>query len=264
MAWRFGVAAVCVWGAVVATGHRPPSRERWPELALLGALYAVSGGGFLASLETISAGVATLLFFTYPAVVVLAGALFLDEVITRHRLGALALTVGGCALTAGGGGGADAAGVGLALLAMGAISAYVILGRRALERSAALGGAAVILTVTALVTAGLAFLRGGLALGGGAEAAAWTVLTGLVGTAIPVTLFLVALRRMPAGKVALYSTVEPVLTVLLAAAVLGERMSWVQLAGGALVVAGVGWLRLERGSAVGAGPASEGAGAAGP
>lgn len=249
---------------VLALGHRPPARERWPELALLGALYAVSGSGFLASLELISAGVATLLFFTYPAVVVLAGSLLLDEPLTGHRLGALALTVGGCALTAGGGGGADVAGVGLALLAMGAISAYVILGRRAIERSAALGGAAVILTVTAVLTAGMAAFRGDLHLGGGPDAAAWTALTGLVGTAFPVTLFLVALRHMQAGKVALYSTVEPVLTVLLAAAVLGERMSAVQLAGGALVVVGVAWLRLERRPGSPGVPASDGPGGAGP
>lgn len=258
IAWRFAVAAAGVWVAVATFGRGLPARDRWPELALLGALYAVSGSGFLASLELIPAGVATLVFFTYPAVVVLAGALLLDEPLSRYRLGALVLTVGGCALTAGAGGGADPAGVGLALIAVGGISGYVLLGRRALARSAAMGGSAVILSVTAVLTAAVALLRGGLRLGGGPEAVGWTVLAGVVGTALPVTLFLVALRRMQAGKVALYSTVEPVLTVLLAAAVLDERMSAVQLAGGALVVAGVGWLRLERREASDAVAASDG------
>lgn len=257
VAWRFTVAAAATWVLLALLGRRPPSAGRWGELALLGTLYAVSGTGFLASLEMISAGVATLLFFTYPAVVVLAGALFLDETLTGHRVVALVLTVGGCALTAGGGSEVDPAGIGLALMAMAAISGYVLASRRALTRSPALGGAAIILTVTAAITSAVAATQGGLALGGGAEAAGWTLLTGLVGTAFPVTAFLVALKHLGAGKVALYSTVEPVITVGLAALVLGERMTPLQLGGGALVVAGVAWLRME-GRAAGAGPVDGG------
>lgn len=258
VAWRFAIAAAAVWAVLGLTGRPAPSPGRWPGLALLGGLYAVSGTGFLASLELISAGVATLLFFTYPAVVVLAGAALLDEPLGRHRGVALVLTVGGCALTAGAGGGADPIGVGLALLATLAIATYVLASRRALRESPAVGSAAVILTVTATITAGVAVVQGGIDLGGGTEAVTWTVLTGLVGTAFPVTMFLVALQHLDAGKVALYSTVEPVITVLLAAAVLGERMTGLQLAGGALVVAGVAWLRRERPAPAGAGPAEGG------
>ena len=233
-----------MWIVLVVVGHAPPAPGRWPELALLGGLYSVSGTGFLASLEHLSAGVATLVFFTFPAAVVLGGAFFLDEPLGRRRAGALVLTVSGCALTAGAGGGADLVGVALALTAMVAIASYVLASRRVMSRSAALGSSAVILTTTAVVTAVVAVVQGGLRLGGGAEAVGWTVLTGLVATALPATMLLVALQHLDAGKVSLYSTAEPVLTVLLAALVLGERMSALQLGGGALVVAGVTWLRL--------------------
>ncbi len=246
VAWRFGIGAAAVWLVIAVTGRDPPARERWTELALLGALYSVSGAGFLGSLEHLTAGVATLLFFTFPAAVVLGGALFLDEPLDARRGVALVLTVGGCALTAGAGGGADAAGVALALTAMIAIAGYTLASRRVMSRSPALGGSAVILTVTAAVTCVLALVQGGLRLGGGGEAVGWALLTGLVGTAVPVTLFLVALQHMDAGKVSLYSTAEPVITVLLAAAALGERMTALQLGGGALVVAGVAWLRTSR------------------
>lgn len=250
VAWRFGVAAVAVWLVIALAGRRPPSPERWTELALLGGLYSVSGAGFLASLEHLTAGVATLLFFTFPATVVLGGALFLDEPLDARRGVALVLAVGGCALTAGAGGGANLTGVALALTAMLAIAGYTLASRRVMSRSPALGGSAVILTVTAAVTSALAVARGGLALGGGVDAVGWALLTGLVGTAFPVTMFLVALQHLDAGKVSLYSTAEPVLTVLLAAAVLGERMTALQLGGGALVVAGVAWLRMSRTPAV--------------
>lgn len=244
VAWRFGIAAAAVWLVIALTDRRPPTSGRWGELALLGALYSVSGAGFLASLEYLSAGVATLLFFTFPAAVVLGGALFLDEPLDARRGVALLLTVGGCTLTAGAGGGADAVGVALALTAMLAVAAYTLASRRVMSRSAALGGSAVILTVTAAVTSVLALVQGGLRLGGGADALGWALLTGIVGTAVPVTMFLVALQHLDAGRVSLYSTAEPVITVLLAAAVLGERMTALQLGGGALVVAGVAWLRL--------------------
>lgn len=246
VAWRFGVAAAAVWLVIALTDRSPPPSERWLELGLLGALYSVSGAGFLASLEHLTAGVATLLFFTFPAAVVLGGALFLDEPLDARRCVALVLTVGGCALTAGAGGGAEAVGVALALTATLAIAAYTLASRRVMSRSAAPGGSAVILTVTAAVTSALALARGGLRLGGGGEALGWALLTGVVGTAVPVTMFLVALQHLDAGKVSLYSTAEPVITVLLAAAVLGERMTALQLAGGGLVVAGVAWLRLSR------------------
>jgi drug/metabolite transporter (DMT)-like permease len=56
---------------------------------------------------------------------------------------------------------------------------------------------------------------------------------------IAISLFLASLPRIGAARASLLSTVEPVVTVLLAAALLGDRLSPVQIAGGALVLAAV-------------------------
>ena len=48
--------------------------------------------------------------------------------------------------------------------------------------------------------------------------------------------FLASLPRIGAARASLLSTVEPVVTLVLAAALLGDRLSPIQLAGGALVL----------------------------
>jgi drug/metabolite transporter (DMT)-like permease len=69
----------------------------------------------------------------------------------------------------------------------------------------------------------------------------WGVAFGiaLFPTMVAISLFLASLPRIGAARASLLSTVEPVVTVLLAAALLGDRLSPVQIAGGALVLAAV-------------------------
>jgi drug/metabolite transporter (DMT)-like permease len=56
---------------------------------------------------------------------------------------------------------------------------------------------------------------------------------------LAISLFLAGLPRIGAARAALLSTWEPVVTVLLAAAILGDRLSIVQAIGGVLVILAV-------------------------
>jgi drug/metabolite transporter (DMT)-like permease len=56
---------------------------------------------------------------------------------------------------------------------------------------------------------------------------------------IAISLFLASLPRIGAALAALLSTVEPVVTIALAAVILGERLSAVQFVGGALILLAV-------------------------
>ena len=60
----------------------------------------------------------------------------------------------------------------------------------------------------------------------------------LVSTVLAVGLFVVGLKHLGASRTALISTLEPVLTMLLAALFLAERLAPAQFVGGALVLAG--------------------------
>lgn len=95
-------------------------------------------------------------------------------------------------------------------------------------------------------TASLLFYTGGMALGGASRSVAMALLLGTVGTAIPIPLFLAGVKLIGPGKAAIYSTVEPALTVSMAALILGEPLTGAQLAGGGLILAAVVWLRAER------------------
>jgi drug/metabolite transporter (DMT)-like permease len=58
----------------------------------------------------------------------------------------------------------------------------------------------------------------------------------IVGTVLPVTLFLAGVGRVGPTAASLLSTLEPVFTLALGALVLGESLSPVQVLGGALVL----------------------------
>lgn len=66
----------------------------------------------------------------------------------------------------------------------------------------------------------------------------------LFGTLVPFSLYLAGLARISAAHASVTSTLEPAVAAAVAFAVLGESLAWPQLAGGALVLAGIGLLHL--------------------
>jgi len=63
-------------------------------------------------------------------------------------------------------------------------------------------------------------------------------------TVVPFLLLAEGIRRIGASREALITTIGPPVTLVLAFFLLGESMTWIQLAGSALVILGV--LVLER------------------
>ena len=63
-------------------------------------------------------------------------------------------------------------------------------------------------------------------------------------TVLPSFLLNAALQRISAQANATIGTLSPVITILLAVAILGETFTWIDAAGTALVLAGVGWFTL--------------------
>jgi drug/metabolite transporter (DMT)-like permease len=65
----------------------------------------------------------------------------------------------------------------------------------------------------------------------------------VLGTLAPFLLGVTALRHLPAPRVAVVATLEPVLASVLAWLVHGETLGAAQLGGGALVIAAVAWVQ---------------------
>jgi drug/metabolite transporter (DMT)-like permease len=244
LAVRFALAALLFWALVFAAGATAELRELARHevgtgFALGAGAYALQAGVYFAALERIDASLLSLLLYTAPAIVAGAAVALGRERLTRHRLTALGLALGGLFLVVlGAGSGAlDPLGAALGLGAAVLYSTYILISDGVVDRisprllsALVCTGAAISLTVgSALV--GQLDLRALTPAGWG-----WVLCLAVVSTVAALSLFFAGLRRVGPTTAAILSTVEPVVTVVLAAIVFGETLGPIQLAGAALVL----------------------------
>ncbi len=247
LAWRFAIAAVLM-GAFLAVRQRQAlvaglkDLGRYASLSLTG--YGAASICFFFSLRHVSASVATVLLYAYPALVVVIEAVQRRERPSALRAVAVGLTFAGCALAAGVADSAVVVNATGVLLALGAALGYAIFtvlsGRFVASRSR-LVLMAYTFGISALGVATVTLLAGESLSPAGWSIDLWLIvlLMVLVPTYGAVVLFLRGVRELGASRAALASTMEPVFTVLLAAVVLGERLTWGQSAGAVMVIAGI-------------------------
>jgi drug/metabolite transporter (DMT)-like permease len=244
---RFVLAAILFWILVLPAGGVPElralrGRDVGVGLALGAGGYAIQAGCYFTALERIDASLLSLLIYTFPAMVAVAAVLLGRERLDGRRLAALGLASGGLALVvAGAGTGAlDPLGTALGLGAAVVYSTYILVSEGVVERvrpsvlsALVCSGAAISLTVGSA-------LLGQLRLGELTFAGwAWLACLAVVSTVAAVSLLFAGLRRVGPTTASILSTVEPVVTVVLAYLVFGELLGVVQVLGGALVIAAV-------------------------
>jgi drug/metabolite transporter (DMT)-like permease len=247
LAVRFALAALLFWGIVFATGAAREIRSmtrRDIGIAIgLGAFgYAAQAGCFFAALERIDASLLALLLYTFPSMVAVTAIVLRRERADKTRLAALAIASAGLVLVLANAK-ADALDGAGALLALGAAMVYTtyilvsqgIAGRIRPSVLSALvcTGAAVSLTVGSAL---LGDLRPGEV---SIEGWGWLASIAVVCTVLAVSLFFAGLKRVGPTTASILSTVEPMVTVLLAFLVFGELLGPLQLVGGAFVIAAV-------------------------
>ena len=235
---RFALAAAVLWavalwrGAQVWWGWR-----RAAGLAAMGLLYVGQATAFFTSLRTVPAAVTSILLYAYPVLVVLLARVLLGERISGLRAAALGLASAGVLLVVDPtpSGHLDAAGVGFGLASAVVYSTYIVAGPRLVG-----GTPAVVATAYICTVAGVAFLVAAAVSGsvGRISAGGWGVVAGIavVPTLLAATLFLEGLIRVGPSRAAIVSTLEPVSTAVLATLVLGETLTALRLAGGAVVL----------------------------
>ncbi|AKM33026.1 multidrug DMT transporter permease [Pandoraea faecigallinarum] len=244
--FRFFIAAVLlvVWSRL--QGVRFPSRRQSLHIALMGGVgYVGQSLCFFGALQYAQASLVALLLYLYPVFVTILAAVFLRERLTPVKLGALALCSLGTALTVGGGQG-QPLGMALAVAAALIYSGYIVVGAR-LTRGVDARATATLVCLAATVSfAAMAAVRGaqGMPLHWPASAGGWGALSAIAvcSTVVAILTFFAGLQRLGAGRASMLSTLEPVVTVLLAAMLLGETLTAAQWGGGVLIVAGVVWL----------------------
>jgi drug/metabolite transporter (DMT)-like permease len=247
LAVRFALAAALFWVLVLARGgaHEIRAlrrRDIAAGLALGACGYSIQAGCYFAALERIDASLLAMLLYTFPAIVAAVAVAIGRERLDARRLTALGLAFGGLVFVlAGTGMGAlDPLGAGLALTAACVYSAYIlvsdsVVGRISPPVLAALvcSGAAVALTLGSTV---LGQLRpGDITVAGWG----WLACLAFVSTVGAVSFFFAGLKCVGPTTASILATVEPLVTVVLAVLVFGERLGPLQLLGGTLIVGAV-------------------------
>jgi drug/metabolite transporter (DMT)-like permease len=250
LAVRFVVAAGLVWSRTSLREVRALGRRDLAIAVGLGAVgYAAQAGCFFAALQRIDASLLSLVLYTFPAMVAIAAIALGRERADARRIVALLLASMGLVLVvAGAGAGAlDPLGVSLAFAAAVVYATYILVSDGIARRMPARLLATLVCTGAAVsLTAGAALL--GDLHPGAVSLAGWGWLAGIavVCTVTAIGLFFAGLRRVGPTTASILSTVEPVVTVTLAALVFGETLGPLQLAGGLLVLAAVPTLALAR------------------
>jgi drug/metabolite transporter (DMT)-like permease len=239
---RFALAAPLLVGlALVARrGLRVGWPTAWRLLALGGVGYAIQATLFFNALTRISAGLAGLLLYLYPALVT-AGAVALGRSrLDRATVLGLTLSLTGIVLVIGlPGERLDAVGVALGLASACWYTVYILVGEYLLRGVDPLAASAYVSSGAACSFLAAAVVVGGRGLVGATPSAyAAGAAMAVIGTALAIAAFLAGLARVGSAWASIASSFEPVFTVALGVAVLGDPLGPGKVVGGLAVVAG--------------------------
>jgi drug/metabolite transporter (DMT)-like permease len=248
---RVAVAAAAL--APVLAWRRPellrPPPGTWPALAGFGASVAAVNLTYYVAIDHLPVGVAIALQYTGPAMLLAATALLFGRPRRTGEVGRLAwvaagLTLAGAVLVSRaleGLGALDLPGLAAGLASAVLFATYLLTAERAGQRGAEpattlLWGFLIAVAIWAVAAPWWSWPLSALADPGVAAAVAGV---GLVGTLLPFALAVGAVRVISAASAGIAATSEPVFAVVFAWVLLGQRLNLAQLAGAALVVAGV-------------------------
>ncbi|MCY4021188.1 MAG: DMT family transporter [Chloroflexi bacterium] len=248
--WRFILAAPLMW---ILVGFRnrwqgpSPGKSISPVgSAFIGLLFAAAVLCAFFALERLPGSTYVVLFFTYPAMIVLLST-FLGEAISPRAWLALALALVGVGLTVPDvivPNAIDPVGAILALANAAIVAAYYLMARRVLagvedisRASAHMMGATLLVLLLSLPVRGLQLPQNPATLIG-----LFCIAT--LGTVLPVFATNIAIQRIGPARASLVSTIEPVLAMIVAMILLGEVIVALQWLGAALIVGSVIILQL--------------------
>jgi DME family drug/metabolite transporter len=245
-AYRLLVGGGLIVIILTLSGKRwPAGRAAWTRIAVNGLLSALFQSCYFAAIALTSVSLATLVTIGAAPVIVAV----VEHARGRRALGSVgagttALALAGLGLLVGlpGGGFSQAAllaGTGMALLSAAGFAAVTLLGTSLMAGldELTLNGFGFSLGGLALLPLAAAF--GGLGFRPGLAAAGLLAALGTGPTAAAYTLYFRGLRKAPASTAALLTLIEPLTAAVLAALVLGDRLSATGIAGAVLLLAAV-------------------------
>lgn len=249
LTWRFALAVAMLAPLVWIKRLRLPRGRALAGFALMGALYTAQSQCYFNALMHASSGLVGLLLYVYPVLVTILAVLFGWEKLDRRTFVLLMVAVTGLAITLGDNLQGEPLGIMLGLLAAAVYAVYIVIGGRLTRGSDPLAATLVVMAAAALGNGALA-MAGDSPLPSGLSA--WLAIgaIALFSTVIAIAAFLVGIKHIGPAQASIISTLEPVITICLGVALLGESVSGGQLVGGAMVLASVVMLAQRPGNQV--------------
>lgn len=265
LAWRFTVASAFLWcflGIRKTMGSKKRTEKAFNEGASSGSMgrksrafrnllllalfgFTPQAGLYFLTVKLLAPGITSLLLYLYPAFVLLLSAFFLRRKPTTGQLIALTISFLGCVVTFFEPGEYPMAGLLLGVLVAISYGVYLVSGEKILAGFDPFFSTAVIMTMAGIFYWILLFIAGlPVKVPGAAMEWVFIACIALVATVLPITSLFSSMKRIGATNASLISTVEPVMTVLLSALILGEKLTANRIWGGLFIIGGVVTLRL--------------------
>jgi len=232
------MAAMLMASLLILRREPLPRGRVLAQLIGMGALgYVGQSFMYLTAINYASAGLVALLLYLYPFFVLVLSAIVFHEKVTRLKISALVLALIGTALTVDPAGG-QLIGALMAIAAAAIYSVYIIVGTNVMRHVSAVQSSTVIFASAGAVYGTLTAVNGAQF---PTSDSGWLTILGivLIATVVPVVTFLAGLERIGPTNAAMLSTLEPVVTVLLAAWLFQERLNATSLLGGGLILLAV-------------------------
>lgn len=236
---RFGMASLCMLAITLIKSIPFPRGSILLGLALMGGIgYVGQAFSYFTALTLIPAGLVALLLYLYPAIVTILAAIVLKERISKWKIIALLIALGGTVLTIGPTGGGQLSGVIFGLAAAFIYSIYILVGSKITRQVTAIQSSTVVIVSAAIASGGLVTIKGPAF---PATASGWAsvIAIALISTILAIVTFFAGLERVGPTNASTLSTVEPAVTVVLAAMVLGETISFFRIIGGMMIILAV-------------------------
>ena len=255
---RFGMSIPILWSILIFRNRAKgkslalPHEANLPNIFIVGILFSAAAISDFEALGYLPVSVERMVLFTYPAIILLIESLRRGCLPASHDIFAFCIVYLGLFFIVGSGDatpgqsaqGYSTTGIYLALVAAVTYAAYLVTSRRSVQEIGSLAlttyinfiAFGVILAVynTDIITemdiTGLGFIY----------ALAITIFS----TVVPYLLIFEAIKRIGSGTTGLVSMVSPVASLLSAMLILGEEISQPQAIGCALVISGVGLLKV--------------------
>lgn len=250
--YRAVLATILIGTFLLVTGQKLPLKSLGIELFLL--LFSGIAMGFnwillFEAYKYTTVAISTLSYYFAPVIVTIVCPFLFKEKLTGKQILCFVLSTAGLSLVIGihnlGKGGNDTIGI---LFGLGAAVLYatVILLNKFIKGVTGIHRTFLQFVAAILVLIPYVAFTGGFHLSS-LNGTGWICLlvVGLVHTGITYCLYFSSLKELPGQETAILSYIDPLVAVIIGVVVLGEPLSWQQLAGGAMILGFTLWNELD-------------------